>query len=147
LDHEVEIEDDSGEEKLKLVEGYFGFVANRFIAKDCVVDAGGAVRSKVMVGYEGVEDTDAVGRKNGRDLEGSDMPKLRPWRLADVLASDAGVLMVCEEVEPDINMEAAAEVVDAMAVAETGSGWLWVPSYVVISMDMSAAHLWTYKIH
>lgn len=30
--------------------------------------------------------------------------------------------------EPDNSMEAAAEVVEAMAVAETGSGWLWVPS-------------------
>lgn len=30
--------------------------------------------------------------------------------------------------EPDNNMEAAAEVVEAIAVADTGSGWLWVPS-------------------
>jgi len=30
--------------------------------------------------------------------------------------------------EPDNNIEAAAEVVEAMAVAETGSGWLCVPS-------------------
>lgn len=30
--------------------------------------------------------------------------------------------------EPDSNMEAAAEVVDAIAVAEIGSGWLCVPS-------------------
>lgn len=28
----------------------------------------------------------------------------------------------------DNNMEAAAEVVEAIAVADTGSGWLWVPS-------------------
>jgi hypothetical protein len=81
-----------------------------------------------MVGYEGVEDMDAVGRKNGRHLEASDMSKLRPWRLADVPEIDPGVLMAREEVEPDINMEAAAEVVDAMTVAETGSWWLWVPS-------------------
>lgn len=32
------------------------------------------------------------------------------------------------EDEPDKSMEAAAEVVDAIAVAETGSGWLWFPS-------------------
>ena len=32
------------------------------------------------------------------------------------------------EDEPDKSMEAAAEVVDAMAVAEMGSGWLCVPS-------------------
>jgi hypothetical protein len=30
--------------------------------------------------------------------------------------------------EPDSNMEAAAEVVEAIAVAEIGSGWLCVPS-------------------
>lgn len=30
--------------------------------------------------------------------------------------------------EPDSSMDAAAEVVEAMAVAETGSGWLWLPS-------------------
>lgn len=128
MDHKVEIEDDSGEEKLKLVEGYFGFVANRFIPKGCVVDVGGAVRSRVMVGYEGVEETDAVGRKKGREIEASDWPKLRPWRLADEPEKVAGVLMVREEVEPDISIEAAAEVVFAIAVAETGSGWLWVPS-------------------
>lgn len=128
MDHEVEIEDDSGEEKLKLVEGYIGFVVSGFIAKGCVVDVCGVVRSRVMVGYEGLDDTDAVGRKKGRDIEASDWPKLSPWRLADVPEKVTGVLMVREEVEPDISMEAAAEVVDAMAVAETGSGWLCVPS-------------------
>lgn len=30
--------------------------------------------------------------------------------------------------EPDSSMEAAAEVVEAMATAAGGSGWLWVPS-------------------
>lgn len=33
-----------------------------------------------------------------------------------------------DDVEPDNSIEAAAEVVEAIAVAETGSGWLWVPS-------------------
>ena len=36
--------------------------------------------------------------------------------------------LVCEEEEPDKRMEAAAEVVEAMAVADIGSGWLCVPS-------------------
>lgn len=45
--------------------------------------------------------------------------------------------------EPDNSMEAAAEVVEAMAVAVRGRGWLWFPSYVVIRMDMSSAHLCT----
>lgn len=49
--------------------------------------------------------------------------------------------------EPDISIQAAAEVVDAIAVAEIGSWWLCVPSYVVIKMDMSSAHLCTYKTH
>lgn len=43
--------------------------------------------------------------------------------------------------EPDKSMLAAAEVVEAIAVAERGSGWLCVPSYVVINIDMSSAHL------
>lgn len=33
-----------------------------------------------------------------------------------------------EAEEPDMSMEAAADVVDAIAVAEIGRGWLWVPS-------------------
>lgn len=51
--------------------------------------------------------------------------------------------MEVEVDEPDKSMEAAAEVVDAMAVAEIGRGWLCVPSYVVIKIDMSSAHLCT----
>lgn len=39
--------------------------------------------------------------------------------------------------EPDNSMEAAAEVVKAIDVAERGSGWLCVPSYVMIKIDMS----------
>lgn len=34
----------------------------------------------------------------------------------------------CEVDEPDNSMEAAAEMVEAMAVAESGRGWLWLPS-------------------
>lgn len=51
---------------------------------------------------------------------------------------------VPEVEEPDISIAAAAEVVEAMAVAEIGSGWLCVPSYVVIKIDMSSAHLCTF---
>lgn len=47
----------------------------------------------------------------------------------------------------NIKEAAAAEAVEAMAVAPTGSGWLCVPSYVVISMDMSSRHLWTYILY
>lgn len=58
------------------------------------------------------------------------------------MAADGGGLEP-EVVEPDSSMEAAAEVVEAIAVADMGSGWLCVPSYVVIKIDMSSAHLWT----
>lgn len=42
--------------------------------------------------------------------------------------------------EPESSMEAAADVVDAIAIAAGGSGWLCVPSYVVIRMVRSSAH-------
>ena len=41
--------------------------------------------------------------------------------------------------DPESSMLAAAVVVDAMAIAAGGSGWLWLPSYVVISMVLSSA--------
>lgn len=41
----------------------------------------------------------------------------------------------------------AVEAVEAIAVAPTGSGWLWVPSYVVIRIDISSKHLCTYFKH
>lgn len=59
---------------------------------------------------------------------------------------DAELWLVRWDVEePDNSMEAAAEVVEAMAVAETARGWLCVPSYVVIKMDKSSAHLCTWS--
>lgn len=42
--------------------------------------------------------------------------------------------------EPESSMDAAADVVDAMAMAAGGSGWLCVPSYVVMRMVRSSAH-------
>lgn len=47
--------------------------------------------------------------------------------------------------EPDNIIDAAAEVVYAMADAVTWRGWLCVPSYVVIKIDISSAHLWTWN--
>jgi hypothetical protein len=67
-------------------------------------------------------------------------PKLRP---ADGEA--AGKRREVEE--PEVSMDTAAEVVEAMAVAEAESGWLCVPSYVVIRIDMSSAHLCTCKCY
>lgn len=60
----------------------------------------------------------------------------------------AMVVVVQEDVSADVvepvrNMQAAAEVVDAMAAAAGVSEWLCVPSYVVISIVVSSAHLCT----
>ena len=43
------------------------------------------------------------------------------------------------DIDPDSNMLAAAAVVDAIAIAAGGSGWLCVPSYVVIKIFLSSA--------
>jgi hypothetical protein len=45
--------------------------------------------------------------------------------------------------EPDNSILAADDVVDAIAVAAGGKGWLWLPSYVVVRMVRSSAHLCT----
>ena len=93
------------------------------------------VRSRVMVGYDGVTLMDvpaAAGRKNGRALswlKGSTVvaagrPNLRPWRLVAAVAEGKPN----EVEEPDMSMDAAAEVVDAMAVAEAERWWLCTPS-------------------
>lgn len=73
---------------------------------------------------------------------------MSPLILAEVVAVAVLVVVavICglgsdELDEPDNNMLAAAEVVEAIAVAERGSVWLCVPSYVVINIDMSSAHL------
>lgn len=36
------------------------------------------------------------------------------------------------DIEPDSNIRAADDVVDAIAIAAGGKGWLWLPSYVVM---------------
>lgn len=47
------------------------------------------------------------------------------WRWLVVGPTKGGC---CEVKEPVLSMAAAAEVAVAMAVADIGSGWLWVPS-------------------
>jgi hypothetical protein len=47
------------------------------------------------------------------------------------------------DMEPDNSILAADDVVDAIAVAAGGKGWLWLPSYVVVRMVRSSAHLCT----
>ena len=51
-----------------------------------------------------------------------------------------------EAVDPVSIMHAAADVVDAMAAAAGASGWLCVPSYVVIRIEVSSAHLCTCSV-
>jgi hypothetical protein len=43
------------------------------------------------------------------------------------------------DIEPDSNTVAAAAVVDAIATAAGGRGWLCVPSYVVMRIVLSSA--------
>ena len=91
------------------------------------------VRSRVMVEYDGVALIDAspaTGRKNGWPVSWLDgltvvavgRPNLRSWRLEAVEGKPS------EVEEPDMSMDAAAEVVDAMAVAEAERWWLCAPS-------------------
>lgn len=46
-------------------------------------------------------------------------------------------------IEPESSNDAAADVVEAIAIAAGGRGWLCWPSYVVISTVRSSAHLCT----
>lgn len=58
------------------------------------------------------------------------------------LASKFGFIIPSAlDMEPESSIFAAAEVVEAIAMAAGGSGWLCVPSYVVISIVLSSAHL------
>lgn len=47
------------------------------------------------------------------------------------------------DMEPESSIRAADEVVDAIAMAFGGKGWLWLPSYVVMRIVRSSAHLCT----
>lgn len=46
-------------------------------------------------------------------------------------------------IDPERSILAADDVVDAIAIAAGGNGWLWFPSYVVIKISLSSAHLCT----
>lgn len=82
------------------------------------------MRSKVTVG-------------NGAEAESVAM-LVEQGRIA--LASKFGFIIPSAlDIDPESNMLAAAVVVDAMAIAAGGSGWLCVPSYVVTKMVLSSA--------
>jgi hypothetical protein len=89
---------------------------------------GPLVRSSVTVGKGAEAEMVAMLEEQGSTV--------RARKLEATLPSALGM-------DPESSMEAAAEVVEAMAMAAGGSGWLWVPSYVVMRMDRSSAHRWT----
>lgn len=107
------------------------------IDKNGCCDEEEVVRSRVTVGWPEEDGEEEVWRKDDLGFGVMLLPereKLRPCRLA---AAEE------EEEESESSMEAAAEVAEAMAVADIGSGWLCVPSYVEISIDISSEHLCT----
>jgi hypothetical protein len=79
----------------------------------------------------------AMLEEQGSTVRARKLELMRPW------PSALGM-------EPESSMEAAADVVDAIAIAAGGSGWLWVPSYVVMRMLRSSAHrctCWSKRIN
>jgi len=82
------------------------------------------VRSKVTVGNGAEAESVAMLVEQGRIALASKLGFITPSAL---------------DIDPDSNMVAAAAVVDAMAIAAGGSGWLCVPSYVVTKIVLSSA--------
>lgn len=78
---------------------------------------------------------------NGADAESVAAMLLAEEQGKIALASKLGFIIFPSalDIDPDSNMLAAAAVVDAMAIAAGGNGWLWVPSYVVIKIVLSSA--------
>lgn len=75
------------------------------------------VRSNVTVGNGAEADIVAMLEEHGRS----------------VLVRKFGFIIPSAlDMDPDSNILAADEVVDAIATAAGGKGWLWFPSYVVI---------------
>jgi hypothetical protein len=74
---------------------------------------------------------------NGADAESVAMLE---EQLGRILASMLGLITPSAlDIEPDSNTVAAAAVVDAIATAAGGRGWLCVPSYVVMRIVLSSA--------
>jgi len=65
---------------------------------------------------------------------------------SEALSNMVGLIRPSElGIDPERSIDAAAEVVEAIAWAVGGSGWLCCPSYVVIRTLRSSAHLCTYQ--
>jgi hypothetical protein len=85
------------------------------------------VRSSVTVGNGAEAEMVAMLEEHGSTVRA---------RKLELISPDPSALGM----EPESSMDAAADVVDAIAIAAGGSGWLCVPSYVVIRMLRSSAH-------
>lgn len=91
---------------------------------------GGCVRSNVMVGNGAEAEIVAMlFEEQGR--------MVLDRKLVFIIPSALGI-------DPERSIRAAEDVVEAIAMAAGGNGWLWLPSYVVMSMLLSSAHLWTW---
>lgn len=88
------------------------------------------VRSSVMVGNGAEAERVAMFCEEGSATLSNKLWSIRP---SDELDFD-----------PERSIEAAADVVDAIACAVGGSGWLCCPSYVATNTLRSSAHLCTY---
>lgn len=88
----------------------------------------GAVRSNVTVGKGADAEMVAMLDEHGKIALASRFEFITPSPL---------------DIDPESNIVAAAVVVDAIVIAAGGSGWVWLPSYVVIRIDLSSAHRWT----
>jgi len=86
------------------------------------------VKSNVTVGNGADAEIVAMLEEQGRSVLVRKFAFIRPSAL---------------DMDPESSILAAEEVVCAIAIAAGGKGWLWFPSYVVISIVRSSAHLCT----
>lgn len=86
------------------------------------------MRSRVTVGKGAEAEMEAMPEENGISVLVRKLPPISPSPLG---------------IDPDNSIDAAAEVVDAIAIAGGGNGWLCFPSYVVVRIERSSAHLCT----
>lgn len=101
------------------------------VEEDCV-------RSSVTVGKGAEAESVAAATVRSGEAEAYGKGHCRP-----AMIESLRLLLLAE---PESSMEAAAAVVFAMTAAVRGSGWLWLPSYVVSSTSLSSAHLCTYTL-
>lgn len=84
------------------------------------------MRSNVTVGKGADADIVAMFEEQGRSVLAKKFGFIKPSALG---------------IEPESSILAAEDVVEAIAIAAGGNGWLWLPSYVVMRILLSSAHL------